>query len=96
MSDSGYDATNTSEMEKKIADIENRTGWDHIDAVKNGQVYVITSDAASIHPSIFHAYIAKCLHPEEFKDLDPVAVHQEWLQKFLGIEYKGVYAFPLP
>lgn len=96
MSDSGYDAANTSEMVKKIADIENRTGWDHIDAVKNGRVYVITSDAASIHPSIFHAYIAKCLHPEEFKDLDPVAVHQEWLQKFLGIEYKGVYAFPLP
>lgn len=95
MPNSGYDATNSSEMEKKIADIENRTGWDHIDAAKNGRVYIITSDAASIHPSIFQAYIAKWLHPDLFKDMDPVAIHQEWLQKFLGIPYKGVYAFPL-
>ncbi|MCK9439878.1 MAG: ABC transporter substrate-binding protein [Methanothrix sp.] len=95
ISDSGYNAINSSQIEKRIADIENRTGWDHIDAVKDGKVYIITSDAASIHPSIFQTYVAKWLHPELFKDLDPVAVHEEWLQKFLGIKYKGVFAYPL-
>jgi len=92
---SGYDAENTTQMAAKIKDIENRTGWSNIDAVKDGRVYIISSDASSIHPSIFNSYIAKWLHPELFEDLDPVAIHSEWLQKFLGIDFKGVYAYPL-
>ena len=92
---SGYDAENTTQVEAKIKDIENRTGWSNIDAVKDGRVYIISSDASSIHPSIFNSYVARWLHPDLFLDLDPVAVHKEWLQKFLGIEFKGVYAYPL-
>jgi len=92
---SGYDAKNTTQMEAKIKDIENRTGWSNMDAVKDGRVYIISSDASSIHPSIFNSYVAKWLHPDLFKDVDPVAVHSEWLQKFLGIEFKGVYGYPL-
>ncbi|MCK9566556.1 MAG: ABC transporter substrate-binding protein, partial [Methanothrix sp.] len=93
----GYDATNSTRMEMaaKVESIMNRTGWDHIDAVKNKRVYIITSDAASIHPSIFYSYVAKWLHPELFKDMNPVAIHKEWLQKFLEVDFKGVYACPL-
>jgi len=92
---SGYGATDTSRMEELITDIMNRPGFDNIDAVENGRVFIITSDAASVHPSIFNSYVAKWLHPELFEDMDPVAIHDEWLQKFLGIEYDGVYAYPL-
>lgn len=92
---SGYDAKNATQMAAKVKDIENRTGWNNIDAVKSGRVYIISSDASSIHPSIFNSYVAKWLHPELFEDMDPVAIHEEWLKKFLGIEYKGVYAYPL-
>jgi len=92
---SGYGATDTSRMEELRNDIMNRPGFDKIDAVDNGRVFIITSDAASVHPSIFSSYVAKWLHPELFEDMDPVAIHEEWLQKFLGIEYDGIYAYPL-
>ncbi len=91
----GFYAINSTQVDAKVKEIESRTGWDHIDAVMNGRVYIITSDAASIHPSIFNSYVAKWMHPDLFEDMDPVAVHKEWLQKFLGIEFKGVYAYPL-
>jgi len=95
VSDSGYGAENTTQMEAKVNEIENRTGWSNIDAVKNVRVYIISSDAASIHPSIFNSYVAKWLHPELFGDMDPVAIHREWLKEFLGIEFKGVFGYPL-
>lgn len=93
--ESGYNAANSTQMAEKVEDIMNRTGWSSINAVRDGKVYIISSDASSIHPSIFNSYVAKWLHPELFEDMDPVAVHEEWLQKFLGIDYKGVYAYPL-
>jgi iron complex transport system substrate-binding protein len=93
--ESGYNAKNESQMAAKVVEIMNRTGWNNMDAVKDKRVYIITSDAASIHPSILNLYVAKWLHPELFKDMDPAAVHREWLQKFLGIELKGVYGYPL-
>jgi iron complex transport system substrate-binding protein len=95
MPDSGYNAENTTQMDDKVKDIENRPGWGNIDAVKDGRVYVITSDLASIHPSLFNLYVAKWLHPELFKDIDPVEIQREWLQKFLGIEFRGVFGYPL-
>jgi len=88
MPNSGYDAGNTTQMAAKVKDMENRTGWSKIDAVKDDRVYIITGDAASIHPSIFNSYVAKWLHPELFKDIDPVEIQREWLQKFLGIELR--------
>ena len=42
------------------------------------------------------AYIAKWLHPDRFEDLNPMELHNEWLDEFLGILYKGAYAYPTP
>ncbi|HPS90757.1 MAG TPA: ABC transporter substrate-binding protein [Methanothrix sp.] len=92
---SGYDAVNDSQMAAKVKDIMNRPGWENIDAVKNSRVYILSSDAASLHPSVFNTYVAKWLHPELFEDMDPVAIHNEWLEKFLGEDFKGVYGYPL-
>ena len=93
---SGYGVTDTCPLEELRADTMSRPGWDHIDAVENGRVYLISTAAQSTHSSIFHSYFAKCLHPELFEDIDPEAIHEEWFQRFLGIEYVGVYAYPLP
>jgi len=44
-------------------------------------------------------YLAKLFHPEEFEDLDPKAIHQEYLTKFQGLDYdlgkEGVFVYPL-
>ena len=93
---SGYDVTDTGPMNELRNDIMNRPAWDDIDAVKNGRVYLISPYCKSTHPSIWHSYIAKMLHPKLFEDIDPVKIHREWIETFLGIEYMGVYAYPIP
>jgi len=93
----GYDITDTSSVEEVRTEvIMNYPGFDHIDAVKNGSVYFISSGASSTHNSVWLSYLAKCIHPKLFEDIDPVAIHREWLETFLGIEYKGVFAYPTP
>ena len=92
----GYDITDTDPVEKAREDIMNYPGWDNIDAVKNERVYFISTDASSTHDSIFLSYMAKYFYPDRFEDIDPVDIHREWLEMFLGIEYKGVYAYPIP
>ncbi len=90
----GYDVTDTGPMEEFRNTIMSRPGFDNLDAVKSGHVYLLSNNAASTHSSVWRSYIAKYLHPDLFEDIDPVAIHREWLERFLGIEYKGVYAYP--
>jgi iron complex transport system substrate-binding protein len=44
--------------------------------------------------------MAKWFHPELFGDLDPKAIHQQYLTDFMGIDYDlnehGVFAYPEP
>jgi iron complex transport system substrate-binding protein len=60
----GYKAKSSDSL-KEVQDlIIGHTGWEYITAVKNGDVYIICTKAASIHPCIFDSYIAKWLHPD--------------------------------
>lgn len=93
---SGYGVNDPVPVENLRNEIINRSGWKHLSAVKNKKVYIISTDAKSTHSSVFHSYLAKCFYPDRFKDLDPAAVYREWMQRFLGIELKGIYAYPLP
>jgi iron complex transport system substrate-binding protein len=68
------------------------------DAVKDGRVYLYQGEMASSPRFVVSlAYMAKWLHPELFSDLDPQAIHQEYLD-FLGIGYDldehGVLFYP--
>ena len=91
----GYDITDTGPVEEYRQDmIMDYPGWDTIDAVKDGRVYFISTDAKSLHPSVYQSYVAKYFHPDLFEDVDPVTIHREWMERFLGIEYQGVYAYP--
>ena len=92
---SGYDVDDNDEMKMLRDRIMNRPGWDRIDAVKNGRVYILSSDAKSTHASVYYSYIARWLHPDRFEDIDPIEIHREWFEEFLDIEYRGVYAYPL-
>jgi len=45
-------------------------------------------------------YWAKWFHPDLFKDLDPRAIHQEYLTEFQGLDIdldkQGVFTYPEP
>ncbi|HID93571.1 MAG TPA: ABC transporter substrate-binding protein [bacterium (Candidatus Stahlbacteria)] len=92
--ESGYGVTNTTQIEELRNTIMTRPAWDSIDAVKNGRVYIISTDAKSIHGSVYYSYIAKWLHPNLFEDINPIEIHRDWMETFLGIEYTGVYGYP--
>ena len=93
----GYVITDTSSVEKLRTEvIMNYPGFDHIDAVEDGRVYFVSFGASSTHHCIWLSYMAKYFYPELFEDVDPVAIHTEWLDTFLGVEYQGVYAYPTP
>jgi len=69
-----------------------RPGWDTLDAVKNNRVYSI-HHALSRHSydSVSTQYIAKCIYPDEFEDLDPEESWNEFHERFLPIDYSGVW-----
>lgn len=68
--------------------IMNRTGWDHINAIRDGRMYVIdTSFIVGNDQFIGVAYMAKWFYPDLFPDLDPKAIHQQYLNEFLRIDY---------
>ena len=72
-----------------------------VSAVKDERVYIM--DWTLIEsPSHFIGiqYMAKWLYPELFIDLYPKATHQEYLTRFLSVDYDldehGVFVFPEP
>lgn len=93
----GYtDRPESSGMMQARDEMMNRPGFKEIDAVKNGDIHVFAFGELATSPRwpVALGYMAKWFYPEEFKDLDPQAFHQEWLKKWYGLEYKGVYAYP--
>ena len=71
-----------------------------VEAVKNGKVYVICGRFAyGIHYPVIIAYYAKWFHPDLFEDLEPQAIHQEYIDRFCtGLDYDldehGVFVYP--
>jgi iron complex transport system substrate-binding protein len=97
----GYelDAGDTTVLEEVRSEIMNRTGLEHLTAVENGTVYIITNHViGGTRNFIGIGYLAKWLYPELFADLDPKAIHQEYLTKFQGLDIdldeKGVFVYP--
>ncbi|KQC15260.1 MAG: hypothetical protein APR56_02340 [Methanosaeta sp. SDB] len=91
----GYDEDDNSEMATLRNEVTDRPGWDGIDAVKNDQVYVLSNDIlGGAQHFIGVAYLARLFHPDLFADLDPVALHQEYITRFQGLDLQGVYIYP--
>ncbi len=95
----GYDADDHEKMKDLRETIMDRDGWDNITAVKNNQVYLIDFDLVGSTANFVGAtYMAKWLYPDLFEDLDPEAIHQEYLMRFQRLDYDpaehGAFAYP--
>ena len=95
----GYGAEDTTKMKAVRDEIMNLPGWDNIKAVKNGNVYTISTDLtqSGLIGFIATAYWAKWFLPDLFEDLDPEAIHQEYVDRFIRIDYdvkNGVFVYP--
>ena len=98
---SGYGTDDPSGMAAARDDILNRPELAEVTAVKTGDVYMMAFLDISTGGSgclLGTAYMAKWFHPELFTDLDPKAIHQEYLTEFQGLDFdldeKGVFVYP--
>ena len=97
----GYGMEDSSEMASSRADILNRPELGKVIAVESESVYMM--DFLNLASSgsgclVGTAYMAKWFHPDLFEDLDPRAIHQEYLTRFQHLDYDldkhGVFVYP--
>jgi iron complex transport system substrate-binding protein len=99
--DVGYkcDSNNLTALKTLYDEITGTPEYKNIKATKDGRIFV-TSYTPVLSAGYFAgvAYIAKWLHPELFYDLDPQEIHQEYLNKFQGIDFNlnkhGAFVYP--
>ncbi len=95
----GYEADNLSGLRKALKRYLEHPELKHINAVKNKRVYIFDghfrNDASG--GVLAAAYMARLFHPQRFKDLDPEAVHQKYLEmqnlKY-NLDKHGIFVFP--
>ena len=94
----GYDTDDSSDIKAARDAVLSRTELAHVSAIGDEAVYMNTFSLFGTYYYVSVAYMAKWFHPELFYDLDPQAMHQEYLTEFLGIDYDlsehGVFVYP--
>ncbi|ASP36289.1 ABC transporter substrate-binding protein [Labrenzia sp. VG12] len=87
----GYEASKDG-VQERLGALAEREGWSELQAVKTGRFHSIYHQFynSPYHFVAMQAF-AKWLHPELFEDLDPEATMAELHQRFLPIDYSGVF-----
>lgn len=98
--DHGFNTSDPSETAAGRDDIMNISVLMNCSAVKNGNVFMLADNFRNGGDGclIGTAYLAKLFHPQLFEDLDPRAIHQEYLTRFQRMDYdlkkQGVFVYP--
>ncbi len=92
----GYETDDSGKMKEVYDNMMDMPALQQVKAVKENRVYV-TRFLWAAHP-IMALYMAKWLYPDIFEDLDPQAVHQEYIDTFQGVDFDvgehGVFMYP--
>jgi iron complex transport system substrate-binding protein len=90
-----YNMTSTEKAEKFLKEVVKRKEVAGTDAAKNGRMLILEEMMVDGTRSyIGSIYLAKWLYPDLFEDLNPEEVHKEYFEKWLGVPYKGLWAYP--
>lgn len=95
----GYEIADPSQIKEIWETMTSRPGWDSTMAVNSEKVYAMSRDICyGTDYVIGLIYLAKWFHPDLFEDLDPQAIHQEYLTRFQRLNYSldehGVFIYP--
>lgn len=97
---SGYGVVDPSKIAGDIERLKKIPGFNTIDAVKNNHVYGIPKSLLSGNTWLGTIYVAPLIHPELYSDINPDKIHQDYLKKFLGIDFDvkkdGIFVYPSP
>ena len=94
----GYAADDSSEIRAFRDALMSRPELANVNAVKDNKVYLHTSFGLARF-LVTAVYYAKWFHPELFEDLDPKAIHQEYLDRFFedanfNLDEHGIFVYP--
>lgn len=86
------DSPTIEEMASKRDEIMALPGFDRIDSVKAGRVYITDiSMASGLSELALMLYYAKWFHPDLFEDIDPRVVHEQILGEYFRMDADGIY-----
>ncbi len=87
----GYTAQ-PSRVNARMRGLAQRTGFNNLKAIQNKQFYAIYHQFYNSPYNVFAIQqIAKWLHPDEFRDVDPQANFIEMHRRLLPISYSGIF-----
>ncbi|MCG8685831.1 MAG: ABC transporter substrate-binding protein [Desulfobacterales bacterium] len=96
---SGYETDDASYLKQGVAQFAGAPELASVNAVKKGHIYVLDghfrNDASG--GALAAAYLAALFHPALFRDLDPEAVHQAYLemqQLDYNLDAHGIFFYP--
>ncbi len=98
--DGGYETDDLSKMIASRDHLLNRSVLANVDAVKDEQVYCLDYSLliGAGNNIIGTAYLAKLFYPDLFQDVDPEAIHQEYVDRFCRIDFdvkeQGAFLYP--
>jgi len=96
----GIDANDPTGMKNVLQQYVSQPAYADLTAVKNNHVYLIAGDFRNnaLGGTLGAVYMAKILYPDVFADFNPQTIHQEYLTKFIGLDYNldtnGVFLYP--
>jgi iron complex transport system substrate-binding protein len=89
--------TTANDADAMLKEFIDKPGWDKMKAVVNNKVYLVDYTTMMNRYIIGGCQMAKCLHPELFKDMDPKEINSEYFDKFLGFKVtQGIWMYPEP
>lgn len=95
----GYDSDDITGISRALDSFKSRPEYSDLTAVKENRVYIINGNLRNDASKglIGAGYLSKIFHPHKV-DLDPEDLHQEYLQRFLSLDYDldehGVFIYP--
>ena len=94
----GYETNDSSSLQQLWTGIMEDSALDSTEAVQNKRVYAVLGNLLEREWFLGIQYLAKWCYPDLFVDLEPASIHQEFLTRFLGIDYnvqeQGVFVYP--
>jgi iron complex transport system substrate-binding protein len=94
-----YDSDDMSELSTQYNELLSHPALQEVPAVKNKRIYILSYRYTNglTYPAA-RAQVAKWFYPEQFADIDPSAIHQEYITGFLGSSFNvtehGVFSYP--
>ena len=84
--------TSIAEAQASYQPYLKRSGWHHISAVKDQNVFgMYHSGTRTIYDHVFLEFLAKSIYPEAFQDIDPQEHHKLFFEQYMPQKLAGTF-----